>query len=242
MSRRFGRFISFAALLLGGCVTTTRSGEGLVPLTDGRTLLGWHVSSRTNHGTGGLWVVRDGAIHGSQDKPGNGGILITDRTFGDFYVVLEMKNDWGPCSGLFLRSTEDGKAYQAMIDFHENGNLMGVYGEGIGGFSARNYGFGAAQDEIRVKADAAFPCPFSPGRWKEVWKPGEWNELAARIRGNPPFVETWINGIKVMEYRDTEKRLPDRGGIALQMHNGGDWTKHYVRYRRVRVKELDGGP
>jgi hypothetical protein len=36
-------------------------------------------------------VVEDGAIVGSQDKPGNGGIVITDKKYGDFEVVLEMK-------------------------------------------------------------------------------------------------------------------------------------------------------
>ena len=97
---------------------------------------GWHASAQTGHSaaskhqTGGRWVVEDGAIMGSQDIPGNGGILITDEKFGDFEVVLEMNNDFGPDSGLFLRSTEDGTAYQAMIDYHANGNLMGVYGEG----------------------------------------------------------------------------------------------------------------
>jgi hypothetical protein len=41
-----------------------------------------------------------------------------------------------------------------------------------------------------------------------------------------------------MEYTDTEKRLSDQGGIALQVHGGGDLTKQFVRYRNVRVKEL----
>ena len=30
----------------------------------------------------------------------------------------------------------------------------------------------------------------------------------------------------------------DKGGVALQVHGGGDWTKHSVRYRNIRVKEL----
>ncbi|KKL83007.1 hypothetical protein LCGC14_1979060, partial [marine sediment metagenome] len=38
---------------------------------------------------------------------------------------------------------------------------------------------------------------------------------------------------------DGEKRHPDTGGIALQVHGGGDYTKQFVRYRKVRVKELD---
>ena len=28
------------------------------------------------------------------------------------------------------------------------------------------------------------------------------------------------------------------GGIALQVHGGGDYTKQFVRYRNIRVKEL----
>ena len=92
--------------------------EGWIELFDGKTLKGWHVSSKTGHSrasqntSGGKWVVENGAIVGSQDIPGNGGIVITDEQFGDFEVVLEMNNDFGPDSGLFLRSTEDGKAWQ----------------------------------------------------------------------------------------------------------------------------------
>ena len=47
---------------------------------------------------------------GSQDLPGNGGILITDESFEDFEIVMEMNNDFDQDSGLFLRSTEDSKA------------------------------------------------------------------------------------------------------------------------------------
>ena len=77
--------------------------------------------------------MENGAIVGSQDIPGNGGIVITDEKFGDYEIALEMNNDFGPDSGLFLRSTEDGKCYQAMIDYHAGGNLMGIYGEGLPG-------------------------------------------------------------------------------------------------------------
>jgi hypothetical protein len=41
-----------------------------------------------------------------------------------------------------------------------------------------------------------------------------------------------------MELTDTEKRHDDKGGIALQVHGGGDYTKQFVRYRNIRVKEL----
>ncbi|MBE0540995.1 MAG: DUF1080 domain-containing protein [Verrucomicrobia bacterium] len=230
-----------AALALLAC-TPVGAEEEFVPLFDAQSLQGWHVSAKTGHSrasknqTGGKWVIQDGAIVGSQDIPGNGGIIITDEAFGDFEVALEMNNDFGPDSGLFLRSTEDGKAYQAMIDYHGRGNLMGIYGEGLGGFGASTFNFDGSPDRIRVKAGVT-NFPVLPEAWRHFWRHGQWNELRARIVGNPPTI-TWINGVKIMEWTDTQKRLPDTGGIALQVHGGGDLTQQFVRYRNVRVKKL----
>lgn len=213
-------------------------------LFDGQSLEGWHVSAKTGHSrasgnqTGGRWVVENGAITGSQDIPGNGGIVLTDEEFGDFEVALEMNNDFGPDSGLFLRSTEDGKAYQAMVDYHGRGNLMGIYGEGIGGFGSSNYNFDGSPERIRLR-DNPVPLPVLPDAWRHFWRHGQWNELRARIEHNPPHITTWINGVKIMEWTDTQKRLPDKGRIALQVHGGGDLTKQLVRYRNIRVKRLD---
>jgi hypothetical protein len=250
-------FVALAACALAGLMAAARADlpkpekfddTGFVSIFDGKSLKGWTVSAKTGHSrksgntTGGKWVVEKGAIVGSQDVPGNGGIVITDKQYGDFEVVLEMNNDDGPDSGLFLRSTDTGKCYQAMIDYHKGGNLMGVYGEGLGGKPhVRNFDFGKDVTEIVVPSkqpDGGFKCPVKAADWKEFWKPGEWNELRARIVGNPPTITTWIKGVKFMEYTDTEKRLADTGGIALQVHGGGDLTRQFVRYRNIRVKEL----
>ncbi len=227
------------------CSIAAQTDEGeFVSVFDGTTLKGWHISGKSGHSrtsgnkTGGRWVVEDGAIVGSQDIPGNGGLVITDEAYGDFEVSLEMNNDFGPDSGLFLRSTEDGKAYQAMIDYHQGGNLMGVYGEGLGGFGARTYDFLDSPDRIRLRPGVT-DFPVLVGSWPYFWRHGEWNELRARIVGNPPKITTWINGVQIMEWTDTEKRLPDAGGIALQVHGGGDLTKQHVRYRNVRVKKIE---
>jgi hypothetical protein len=61
------------------------------------------------------------------------------------------------------------------------------------------------------------------------WKAGEWNERRARIEGNPPKLTTWIKGVRFLESTDTERRLPDKGGIVLQVHDGGDLTTQFVR-------------
>lgn len=229
---------------LHALVLSAADQEGFTPIFDGRTLHGWHVSAKTGHSgvshhqTGGRWVVENGAIVGSQDIPGNGGIIITDEAFGDFEVVLEMNNDFGPDSGLFLRSTEDGKAWQAMIDYHAGGNLMGVYGEGLDGKpSVRNFTFLDKVTEIITNA-APVPMPVLVESWPMFWRHGQWNELRARIVNNPPTITTWINGVKFMDWTETVKRHPDTGGIALQVHGGGDLTQQFVRYRNIRIKRI----
>lgn len=235
-----------ASALLSWNLLAGGNEDGFVSIFDGKTLKGWHISSASGHSrasgnkTGGKWVIAEETILGCQDIPGNGGILVTDEKFGDFEVVLEMKNDFGPDSGLFLRSTENGTAYQAMIDYHANGNLMGIYGEGMGGKPhLRNFSFLASPDQIRQEPEAGFPLPILVDSWDKFWRHDQWNELRARIVGELPKITTWINGVKIMEWKESEKRHPVKGGIALQVHGGGDSTKEYVRYRKIRVKRLD---
>lgn len=241
-------FVLASSILLSTPLIAADVEEGFVSLFDGKSLKGWHVSAKTGHSvasknmSGGKWVVEDGAIVGSQDIPGNGGLVITDEKFTDFEISLEMKNDFGPDSGLFLRSTEDGKAWQAMIDYHSGGNLMGIYGEGLGGKPhVRNYSFKQTVTEIDPAPTGNPPIPLAirPESWPFFWRHGQWNELRARIEQNPPKITTWINGVKIMEWQEREKRHVESGGIALQVHGGGDHTKKFVRYRNIRVKKLN---
>src|SRR3546814_5249146 len=48
---------------------------------------------------------------GEQDPPGsgNGGILMTDKSYGDFELQLDMAPDWGIDSGVFLRTNNKGE-------------------------------------------------------------------------------------------------------------------------------------
>jgi len=244
----WSKILFFTGLLAGNWVIAAAEEAAFESIFDGATLKGWHVSAQTGHSrvsqhkSGGKWVVIDGAIVGSQDLPGNGGILITDASFEDFEIVMEMNNDFGPDSGLFLRSTEDGKAWQAMIDYHAGGNVMGIYGEGLEGKPhVRNYSFKQTVEEITTEPTGKPPIPLTilPDSWPYFWRHGHWNECRARIVGNPPHITTWINGVKIMEWQEKERRHVDQGGIALQVHGGGDHTSESVRYRNIRVKKLN---
>lgn len=230
------------ALRLGAATTE----PGFTPIFDGVTLKGWHVSPQTGHSraskntTGGKWYVENGVMLGTQDIPGNGGIILTDRQYGDYEIILEMNNDFGPDSGLFLRSTEDGTAFQAMIDYHSGGNLMGLYGEGKLGAKPNlmNFKFLDKVTDIVELTNSPVKLPVLPQAWPFFWRHGQWNEFRARIENNPPHIITWINGVKIMEWQEKEVRHPAQGGIALQVHGGGDHTREFVRYRNIRVRQL----
>jgi len=185
---------------------------------NGRDLTGWHISKTNHHGQTRGWVVDNGVITGTQDKPGHGGILLTDKRYKNFEVQLEINPDYSCDSGLFLRASEKGEAYQVMLDYLDGGSMGGVYGEKLQGLKG------------------AFP------NWMEWFKRGDWNHLRARIEGDVPRIQVWLNGIKITDWKDTENRLAGGatdGHIAVQVHAGNRWIpggKH--RFRNISVKEF----
>lgn len=212
-------------------------------LFDGNSLSGWRPSAQSPHSrasgnkTGGRWVVEDGAIVGSQDTPGNGGLLLTEAQFGDVEVSVEMNNDFGPDSGLFLRCTEDGRAYQCLIDYHKGGTLGGILGERIWKRRGeRNFTFGETPDKITLNPHSQ-TCPILPDSWPFFWRAGLWNEIRARIVGDPPTITTWVNGVKILTFTEPASQHPVRGHIGLQVHGGGN-NKGFVRYRNIRIRAL----
>ena len=194
------------------------AGSEFKPVFNGQDMTGWHISQVNHHGNTQGWTVRDGAITGLQDKPGNGGIVLTDRKYRNFEISLELNPDYGCDSGLFLRSTEKGEAYQVLIDYLDGGAVGGIYGE-------------ALKD---VKG-------FIP-RWEEVWKRGMWNQLKARIEGDTPRIQVWLNGVKITDWQDTANHLPGGavdGMIALQVHGGNRWIPGSMhRFRNIEIREL----
>ncbi|MGH9718997.1 MAG: family 16 glycoside hydrolase [Bryobacteraceae bacterium] len=188
------------------------------PIFTGKDLSGWHISQVNAHGNTQGWKVENGAITGAQDAPKNGGILLTDRKYRNFEVSLEVNPDPGCDSGLFLRATEKGEAYQVLLDYLDGGVIGGIYGEKLEGVRG-----------------------FAPN-WQDWYRRGDWNHLRARIEGEVPRIQVWLNGVKITDWRDTENHLPGRatdGMIAVQVHGGNRWIpggKH--RFRNLAVREL----
>src|SRR5438552_3618732 len=81
-------------------------------------------------------------------------------------------------------------------------------GEGLPGeLPIKGFGFLAAPDRIRT-LPGAYAAPVTPADWPRFWRSEGWNEIRARIIGNPPQVTTWVNGRRFLDFQDDRRRLP----------------------------------
>lgn len=193
--------------------------EGFVSLFDGQSLRGWRKLSEYSGEAGG-WEVVDGAIVGFQYPEGEGGLLVTEETFGDFELLAEVKADYPIDSGLFLRVQPSVLSYQVTIDYRPDGEVGALYCPGGGGFLVHNL------------------------EGVNLWKADEFNTVFTRIAGQPPRIQTWINRTQVVDYQDAlvdgKHRVPESGYIGIQVHPGPGWGKgNKVYFRRILVRLLD---
>ena len=238
-----------------------------ITLFDGKTLKGWYKNpQKIAHGTGGHWQVEGGTITGEQDPPGsgNGGILLSETKFGNFEVMIDMKPDWGVCSGFFLRGNDKGQCVQMMVDYHDAGNIGHLYGEGTGGFNTRTFDINGTYDDDKnlvaittanekSAKEVGLIHTCQPAEWVNAWKVNDWNTARIRVEGKYPRITTWINGLKVNDFdgdkttnkayqskkEDILKTLGTEGSIAVQVHGGGGWPPGAkCRWKNVKIREL----
>jgi 3-keto-disaccharide hydrolase len=215
--------------------------EGFTPIFNGKDLSGWHPSKTNHHGTTPDFRVVHGLIVGTQSPRGKGGILLTDKKYKNFEVYMEIKPDWGCDSGLFLRSSEAGEAYQVTLDYLPGGGMGNIYGEGLtgvqgGGAAAANLTPEERQTLARKRAET----------WQKAWKREAWNSVRARIEGDSPHIMVWINDQLITDFTDTANHAANGatdGMIAIQMHFSDAKTPRWVdggfwRWRVIAVKEL----
>jgi len=214
--------------------------DGFTPIFNGTDLTGWHVSKTNHHGTTPDYRVVHGLIVGTQNPKGKGGILLTDKKYKNVEVYMEIKPDWGCDSGLFLRSSEAGEAYQVTLDYLPGGGMGGIYGEELKGVGASAAEAKLTQEERQARARQRTET------WQKAWKREAWNSVRARIEGDVPHITVWINDQLVNDFTDTANHAANGaadGMIAIQMHfsdpkvprwvDGGFW-----RWRVIAVKEL----
>jgi len=212
---------------------------GFTPIFNGKDLTGWHVSKTNHHGTTPDYRVVHGVIVGTQNPRGKGGILLTDKKYKNVEVYMEVKPDWGCDSGLFLRSSEAGEAYQVTLDYLPDGGMGGIYGERLTGVTDASVATLTPEErKTRGRANA--------GAWQKAWKREAWNSIRARIEGEVPHITVWINDQLVTDFTDTANHAANNatdGMVAIQMHYTDETTPRWVdggfwRWRVIAVKEL----
>ena len=198
---RIGFFASLLLLVASACVPE----EEVHYIFNGANLDGW-----TIHGTE-LWYVEDGELVCESGPDAQYGYLRTDRTYDDFELKLEFKQEADGNSGVFFRSTIEGvriSGWQAEVA------PPGLHSGGI----YESYGRGWL-----IKPESELDSAL---------RMGEWNEMKIRAEGDR--VTTWINETQMIDLED-EQIGAGKGHIALQIHDGGGIK---VRWRNLRLIEL----
>jgi hypothetical protein len=99
-------------------------------------------------------------VVGAQSPFGDGGILLTDKSYKNFELYMEVRPDYGCDSGIFFRSTESGHAYQITMDYLPGGSMGRLITETINGVGGTDR---AAIIALRGLPPSATPAGASTG-------------------------------------------------------------------------------
>jgi hypothetical protein len=203
--------------LLAGCGSSANAARTAAreALFDGRTLTGW-----VERGGKASFTVEDGCIVGRTAANEPNSFLCTERTFRDFDLSIEFKVDPRLNSGVQIRSErredrggERVFGYQIEIDPSARAWTGGLYDEGRRGWLV----------DLKDKPEA-----------RAAFRQGEWNRL--RIRAIGPQIQTWLNGVPVVDVLDS---MTPEGFIGLQVHGVGARAEPLeVRWRSIELTEL----
>ena len=176
-----------------------------VPIFNGKDLTGW-----TIHGTE-KWYVDKGELVCESGPDKQYGYLSTNKSYKNFILTLQFKQESNGNSGVFFRSSIDGvkiSGWQCEVA-PLNNHTGGIY---------ESYGRGWLIQ----------PNPLH----ERYLKTGKWNKLKLEVKGEE--VTTWLNGHMMINLKD-EKIGTGTGFIALQIHDGGGIK---VRWKKLMIEEL----
>ncbi|MCD4698496.1 MAG: DUF1080 domain-containing protein [Bacteroidales bacterium] len=181
----------------------TKMGE---PLFNGKDLNGWKI-----HGTE-KWYAENGELV-CESGPGKAyGYLATEKSYTDFILRVEFKQESNGNSGVFFMSSLEGtKITGWQVEVAPKGkDSGGIY---------ESYGRG-------------WLCQI-PEEKEHILKEGDWNEMVIKVKGDR--VITWLNNEMMTDIRD-EKIGEAVGVVALQIHDGGGVK---VRWRNIYLRKIE---
>src|SRR5688500_13092338 len=184
------------ALTLAG-ITTILSGAELF---DGKTLTGWEGDPK-------WWGVQDGAITGGSmtEKVPRNFFLASTKSYPNFDLRLKLKLTGVPNTGMI----NSGVQIRSMR-VPNNTEMSGYQVDAGDGWWGKMYDESRRNKVIAESANLAAV--------NAAVKPGDWNEF--RVRAEGPRIQSWINGVPALDYREAEPNIPQDGHIAIQIHSG----------------------
>ena len=191
---------------------------GLLNLFNGKNLDGWTQRNGT-----ATYRVQGDMIVGKTNEGSPNSFLCTDKEYGDFELMFEVKVDSELNSGVQIRSqTKDDKPSERVngpqVEIATNGTAGYIYGEAAGGWMTPD--------------DARQPHSY--------FKEGDWN--AYHVVAFGPHIEVWLNGHLVSDLTHPERyETHPSGFIGLQVHGIGAGQGPYeVAWRNIKLRDLSG--
>lgn len=216
----------FSGILFISCSNgAQKSEDGWVDLFNGKDLSGWKVVA----GTANFEVV-DGVIVGSAVAGSPNTFLITEETYGDYILELDLKvenltsNSGIMARGQFDPAARDGNGlvygYQVEADPSERAWSAGIYDEARRGW--------------------LYPLDLNPAA-KTAFKMGEFNHYRIEVIGDE--IKTWLNGQEVAYVVDD---MDSKGFVGLQVHSirnpEDEGNKTYFKNVKIKTTNLDPKP
>lgn len=194
-------FFVCCSLIIG----TLGNAQSFVPLFNGKDLTGWKINGTEK------WYVDNGELIAESGPDKEYGYLTTEKSYKNFILTLDFKQQENGNSGVFFRSSVEGtkiSGWQVEVappDLH-TGGIYESYGRGW-----------------LIK-----PSP----EGEKALKFGQWNKMKIEVKNDE--VTTWLNGEKMIYLKD-ELIGKGEGVIALQIHSGGGIK---VGFKNIMIKEL----
>jgi hypothetical protein len=197
--------------------------KGWTPLFDGKTLTGWKKLAGTAE-----YRIEGDAIVGITVPKSRNTFLVTDRTYGDFILEMDvMLQDTTLNSGIQFRSqVKPGKndeqglvyGYQYELDPSSRNWTAGIYDE-----SRRGWLYPGTLNLLPANN----------------FKAGVYNKVRIECIGFD--MKTWINGLPAAYVIDTADRS---GFIALQVHSvsSDQQVGKKIYWKNIRIKTTDLKP
>ena len=215
------------ASMIGLSAYAKKSDDGFVSIFDGKSLEGWTQRNGT-----ATYEVKDETILGTTKAGSPNSFLCSNKLYGDFELLFEVKVHNSLNSGVQIRSnckklTEKEKKRGDKYG-RVNGPQVEIESSGAKGAES-GYLYGEAAGGWMTPADKRKP--------HKHFKDGEWNKY--RVLAEGAGIQTWINGQQISDLVDKEKlKTHPKGFIGLQVHGVGNRGPFDVAWRNIKIRVI----